>query len=369
MADFSLAGLKSFFGNFSRDRSGSVLGVDIGSSAIKVVQLRRERGKAILETYGAIALGPYANQEVGRATNLSAERIGEALKDLMREANVTASDAAISVPYSASLVSMISVPRVPERQLAQMMPIEARKYIPVPIGEVMLDWFVLPDDKPKADAPTPTHMKVLLVAIHNDTLAKYQAIVAAGGLKPSFFEIEVFSTVRSVLDRGIAPTAVLDMGASTTKLYIVERGLVRESHIINRGSQDVTLAISQALGLPVGKAEEEKRLRGLSDPAQAQLVRAIELTLETVIAEVNRSILAFEQHAGASVSKMVMAGGGSALKGLAAYAKPKISTPIEAALPFEKTEAPAFLAEVLSEAGPEFSVAVGLALRRLQEIA
>ena len=93
--------LPSFSSLFSKEVK-SVIGVDIGTSAIKVVQLRRERGRVILETYGAIALGPYAGVEVGRATALPAEKIAEALKDVVREANVTTVDSAVSIPYSSS---------------------------------------------------------------------------------------------------------------------------------------------------------------------------------------------------------------------------------------------------------------------------
>src|SRR3989344_8165532 len=96
-----------FFSSLFSKESKSVLGVDIGTSAVKVVQLRREHGRVILETYGAIALGPYAGGEIGRATSLPAEKIAEALKDVIREANVTTVEAAISIPYSPSLVSVI----------------------------------------------------------------------------------------------------------------------------------------------------------------------------------------------------------------------------------------------------------------------
>src|SRR3990167_10690190 len=103
--------------------SKSVIGVDIGTSTIKVVQLRRERGRVILETYGAIALGPYGGVEIGRATALPAEKIAEALKDVVREANVTTVDAALSIPYSSSLVSIIKLPSAVAKQLPQHLPI------------------------------------------------------------------------------------------------------------------------------------------------------------------------------------------------------------------------------------------------------
>ena len=297
MANFSLNSLRSLFSNLAKDRSESVVGIDVGSSAIKVVQMRREKGKAILETYGAIALGPYGGLEIGRATNLTTDKIIEALKDVLREANVNGRDTALSIPYSASLVSVIKVPEVSEKQLAGMIPIEARKYIPVPIGEVMLDWFVVPQERQTVtdqEGGAQKKMSVLLVAIHNDTIGKYRAIVEGVSLTASFFEIEVFSSVRASLDHGIAPVAVLDMGAGSTKLYIVERGIVRESHIVNRGSQDITLAISQSLNITVAQAEEMKRVKGLSDPLQGDLVKSIELTLQYITTEVDRVLVSYE---------------------------------------------------------------------------
>src|SRR6185436_19576652 len=108
-----------------------------------------------------------------------------------------------------------------------------------------------------------------------------------------FFEIEVFSATRASLEHGIAPVAVVDMGAATTKFYVVERGLIHESHIINHGGQDLTLAASRSLGLTVVQAEEKKRKVGLSknDPAQdPKFAQSIELSLETLMSEVSRTM-------------------------------------------------------------------------------
>lgn len=350
---------------FSKDVR-SVLGVDIGSSSIKVVQLRREKGRVILETYGAIALGPYAGVEIGRATALGADKIGEALKDVLREANTTTPDAAISIPYSSSLVSILKLPRAVERQLSAVVPIEARKYIPVPINEVLLDWFVVSDSKkPAADGK----IEVLLVAIHNDTIAKFRSIGTAAALSTAFFEIEIFSAVRAALEHGLAPVAVADLGAGTTKFYVVERGIIRESHIINHGSQDLTLAASRSLNITVTQAEERKRKFGLmGGPELEDLKKSLELTLSPLIAELSRTMLSWEQRNNQTLSALVLTGGGATLKGLKELMQTKITTDIRLADPFGKTAAPAFLEKILKEAGPEFAVAVGLALRRLQEL-
>lgn len=362
-----------------KQEAHSVIGVDIGTSSVKVVQLRRDKGRVILETYGAIALGPYAGVEIGRATALGADKISEALKDVIREANVTTADSAISIPYASSLVSIIKLPATVEKQLSQVVPIEARKYIPVPINEVLLDWFVVSDSK-KASADGK--IDVLLVAIHNDTIAKFRSIAAEAQLTAGFFEIEVFSGVRASLDHGLAPVAVVDMGAATTKFYVVERGLIRESHIINHGGQDLTLNASRALGLTVAQAEERKRKYGLSGEgpatapgaslpagqAGADLKRSFELSLAPMVSELTRTVSSWETRTNQTLSALVLTGGGATLRGLKEFMQGKVTTEIRLADPFAKTQAPAFLESILKDAGPEFSVAVGLALRRLQEL-
>ena len=367
---FSLSSFTSLFSQSSK----SVLGVDIGTSAIKIVQLRRERGRVILETYGAISLGPYAGVEIGRATSLPADKIAEALKDLIREANVTTTDAAISIPYASSLISVIKLPKGIEKQLPQVVPIEARKYIPVPINEVMLDWFVVSGGARGGEVEADK-IEVLLVAIHNDTITKFKSIAAEATLNTAFFEIEVFSAVRASLEHGLAPIAVVDMGAATTKFYVVERGLIHESHIMNHGSQDLTLAASRALGISVVQAEERKRRVGLT-PAPpppgtnptADLKTSFELTLSPLIAEISRTMTSYEQRTNQTLSALVATGGGATLKGFQEFVQGKVQSEVRLADPFGKTQAPAFLEGILKEAGPEFSVAVGLGLRRLQEL-
>ncbi len=363
--------LPSFSGIFS-SRGSSVLGVDIGSSSIKVVQLRRERGRAILETYGAIALGPYAGVEIGRATQLPAEKLSEALRDVIREANVTTQDAGLSMPYSSSLVSVMKLPAAAEDKLDQAVPIEARKYIPIPISEVKLDWSVISGGR-GASADAGGVLEVLVVAIQNETIEKFHRIAASASLAAAFFEIEVFSSVRASLEHGIAPIAVIDMGAATTKFYVVERGIVRESHIINRGAQELTLNLARAINLPVAAAEERKRKAGLLppsaiDPLAAEAKTSFELTLSPLFSEISHTLSSFEARINEPVSAIVFTGGGATLRGLEEFAKGKLQVEVRIADPFGKTEVPAFLESILREIGPEFSVAVGLALRRLQEM-
>jgi len=360
---------------------GSVLGIDIGASSAKIAQLRSSRGVAVLETYGEIALGPYGGQPVGKAVKLSPEKTAEALIDLMKEANVTARTGGISIPFSSSLVSILDLPKVDKEALKRMVPIEARKYIPVPVTEVALDWFVIPEEGGEKSAfdtikePAPIRAKgqeVLLVAIHNDTIANYKTITETAGITVEFYEIEIFSAIRSSLGHGLAPVLVVDIGAATTKMYVVERGIVRLTHLVTSGGQHMTEMLGRSMNWEFEKAERVKRERGLNDSAaysteeNERIKSALLSTLTRVFSEVNRVLLSYGQRYNKNVSHVVLTGGGASLPGLAPQAKLSLSAEVEIADPFSRTEAPAFLDEVLREIGPGFSVSVGLVLRKLK---
>lgn len=367
-------------GGLFQKGKNSVLGVDIGSASVKVVQLRKEKGKAILETYGELALGPYGNMEAGRVTNLEGDKIAQAIVDLSKEASVTANTAGLSIPVRSSLLKVIRLPTTDRRQIARMAPIEARKYIPVPISEVTIDWWIIPEPQYSVDEtpgvvsmnqkPTREGVDVLLVAIQNDTIRKYQQVINSAGLQSRAFEIETFSTIRSTFGHDMLPTVIMDFGASSTRVAIVEHGIVRFSHVISKGSQDITMAISRSTGLPFDKAEEIKRKSGMSgagDAAQTLQLVAKPI-LDYIFYEANSTIRTYEQQTRQSIAKVIYVGGGASLPNFRTIAQSHFEVEVEAGNPFSKVEAPAFLDPLLKEAGPSFAISLGLALRELQEI-
>lgn len=362
---------------------GSFVGLDIGAASAKIVQLRSAHGAAVLETYGEIALGPYGDVAIGKAVKLAPERAAQAILDLMKEANVTAKQGAVSIPFSASLVNVIEMPKAPPDQLRRMIPIEARKYIPVPVSEVTLDWFIIPQDEEgeksafdridPASVPSKVRgQEILLAAIQNDTLRAYQTIASTVSLGVKFFEIEIFSAIRSSLGHGVAPMLIIDIGASSTKMYVVERGVVKMTHLQTFGGQQITENLARTLTWEFEKAERVKREHGLMDTSafstdENERIRATLLsTLSRIFTEANKVLLSYGKRYNKVVSKVILSGGGAALPGLEAAAHNELQAEVALADPFARTETPAFLSNVLSEIGPSFAVAIGLALRGLR---
>ena len=355
-------GIRELFKNIQVPwgKEASVLGVDIGTSSIKIVQLRKEKERAILQTYGELAIGPYSKLKIGQATKVSEEVIVEALKDILKEANAKAKTAVVSIPLASSFITVINLPSSVEGDISEVIKIEARRYIPIPLSEVALDWWVIPDDKEKKI------IQILLAAIHRDTINIYKNIISRAGLKAKAYEIECFSMIRSCLGRETSPVAVLDFGASTTKLAIIDYGIMKVTHSISHGSQELTLALSRSLNIDFSRAEEMKREIGLSDlPEHKEVVSILEPVLEYIFAEVNRFIKDFQKKSNRSVGKLILSGGGSLLNGLIDFSIKKFTIEVELADPFAKVEYPVFLSNAIKGGGANFSVATGLALREL----
>lgn len=360
---------------FQGNTSESVVGIDIGGSSAKVMQVRRGNPKPILETYGEIALGPYGGAEVGQAVqNLPVPLLVDALKGLFEEAKVTSRDMVFSLPLSSTLLTVIELPDVGASRLAEIVPIEARKYIPMNVNEVSLSHWIIPKvvrtyidpDEEERLKNGPPKVDVLLAAVHNDVLTRFSEIAKGLGATNAAFEIEAFSTIRAVMGRESQPVAILDVGAASSKLIIVEEGVVRGAHLISVGSQEVTSALARAHNVPMIQAEEMKREYGLlgnpNDPAIGEISR---LAIERVLGEAVRIVRRYSQQKHITMNRIILSGAGSLIKGLPDVARGGFECPIVYGDSFSKLETPPQLAPYLSDAGPEFAVSLGLALRKL----
>ncbi|MFA6177290.1 MAG: type IV pilus assembly protein PilM [Candidatus Paceibacterota bacterium] len=371
--------LRKFFSGLNKlggGAEGSAIGIDIGTSAIKVVEIKMKGGKAILETYGSIALGPYAEIDAGSVTNLPVEKIILALKEVLKQSDVTGTSVGIALPIQSSLIFTLELPaKIGEKEIAAIVPIEARKYIPVPITEVSIDYFIIPkkeasfEEMNAVDLPKKEEEKleVLVITTQNDAVAKYRSIVSGCNLSASFFEIEIFSSIRANFEHELSPVLLVDLGASRTKLSIVEFGMVTNYHTIDRGGADITNTISKSLSISFPEAEKMKKEFGFfGNPTEKSLADIIKVHIDYIFSETNNVLLGYEKKNNRTISKVIFTGGGALIKGLQEVAINNFRAEIEIGHPFSKVDAPAFLEKVFLTIGPEFAVALGLALRKLR---
>lgn len=380
---------KNFFSKFLPEnfkfwaRTQSVVGIDIGSSSVKIVQLKKENERAVLETYGELSIGPYAKRLVGQVTQISEETVIGVLKDLFKESGVNAKEAVIATPIKNGFITILKLPLVQGAEMDKVVKFEARKYIPVPLSEVEMNWRILGEangveqdgeDSERAllekredrSGSKRKVVNVLLAVVPKEIIQKYKNIVAGTGLKINSFEIEIFSTWRSSRFRQTTPVLTLDLGASSTKMSVVDGGILTASHTIDKGMQELTDVIAKSLSIGFQRAEEMKREVGLSNkPEYKEVVSMLESVLNFIFSEAKQFMLAYRRKYNSSIGQVILVGGGASLKGVVDIAVKELGVEVLVADPFAKTEYPLFLQEVLKEIGPSFSVAVGLALKAL----
>lgn len=340
----------------------SFVGIDVGSDSVKVVQLRRERERAVLETYGELKAARYFQGERGGGGFLAHgdQNVASLLTDVLRESNVTTKRAVFGIPSTSSFITLVRLPLLSPQEIRSAVPFEAKKYIPIPLAEVALDWRVLETDE--AEKRTD----VLLVAVPNEVIAKYRRIAEALGLELEAVEVESFSLVRSLLgaDRGV--TAIIHWGAAVITVTIADRQQIRMNSNFGRGSQEVTGALARSLGIAPERADAMKREVGLSEkPEEREVAGIIAPIVDSVLTDIERALTNYNRAAKRKIEKIVITGGGASLAGLVDRVAKHFGLETTIGNPFSRTVFPAFLQPVLKGIAPNFSVAVGLALRQI----
>ncbi len=355
--------------------SEGVLGIDFGSSSIKLVELRKRQERASLMNYGELAIGPYGGAEVGRVARLVESKAKESIKDLLTETSAKSRDAIVGIPVRSSFVTIIEMPQMSEKEAGEAIKFEARKYIPVPISEVLIDWWIIPetfmadDNKDEEDSLSKKRklMSVLLVAIHNEIIEKYRSFMSEAGIKVLGFEIEVFSAARVLVGSDLAPILLIDVGASSVKMTVVDYGIVRTVFAYERGAQSMTDAVSGALGIDFARAEEMKRAIGLSaNPEHQELRSVLEPHVDGFLTEAGRLLADYRRKSGRSVSRVILYGGGGAMRGLAEKTAQRLGLETSLGQPFNRLEYPLLVQPAIKEVGPVFASSIGLGLRGLK---
>jgi len=344
-------------------RPKKALGIDFGASSVKVVELELRDDVIALSTYGELQLGPYAQESMGNAVSLSLEKKTEALVDVMRESGVTSKDGILALPLSDSFVTIISLSAKEGEDISSRVHVEARKYIPVPISDVALEWTEI---TPEGKLPV-TVREVLLAAIQNDALSDMKSLLTSVQMVSQPFEIELFSTLRAVSKETDASVAVIDIGAKTSKLYISENGYLQRIHRVQAGGAHATAALAKALSLTFEEAENAKRNYSPEKEHAGEIKKIMASYFDRSFEEFKRVLNQYEEKVGAPVSRIVLSGGCTQFYDFLPYTQYAFDREVEKTHPFAKVAYPAFMEDTLKEIGPVFAVALGAALRPFEQ--
>lgn len=348
------------------------VGIDIGTSSIKVVEMSSWAGRKNLENYGevlaeALYKKPFRTFEKSTLL-LSNKDISRAIKAIMEEADIKSHRVAFSIPDFSTFFTTFELPPMSEEEIPQAVKTEAKRYVPLPLGEVILDWQLI--NKPKRNKTE--NLKILLVAVPNEVIDQYQRIATNLELKLSALEAEVFGLVRSLIrkeEKGVI--ALVDIGARSTSCSIIEKRVLKVSRSFDISGDNLTERVSKGLSLGYKVAEELKKKYGIStspEEGEGNNVREILIPLiDLVVREIDKIFMSFHLKEKKEVEKIILAGGTAFLPGLLEYFRDYFTKKeVVIANPFSKIFFPPILEKTLKEMGPSYAIAVGMALRGVE---
>ena len=355
--------------------SKSFLGIDIGTASIKIVELSKKGERKVLENYGEIS-----THEVGEmpfrtgfspdrnSFSLSAREISQGVGAILSEAKIHSRLATFSIPDFSSFFTTIELPPMTREELPRAVHFEARQHIPLPLSEVVLDWSVISKE---TAGPQNAPLKVILVAVPKEVINQYQEIGRLCSLELLALEAEVFGLLRSLIKEDKKAIILVDIGAQSTTVSIVEDGVLKTSHSFDISGNDLSQSLSQSLQLDFWETEEIKKKHGLTAGAevsfgQKPISQILLPRVNLMVAEIEQISQNFYQKEGKEIESIILAGGTALLPGLREYLASQLRKEVIIGDPFSEIVSPSILTPVLKEIGPSYAIAVGMALRGLE---
>jgi len=348
--------------------SRSVVGLDIGSSSVKAVELsRRGRSKEFELTHLGVA--PMPAEAIVQGAFLNSSAIVEGIREAIEKAKIRTKNVAAAVSGHSVIVKKVSLPAMTRDELDEQIRWEAEQYIPFDVNEVNLDFQILNSGGGEGQ------MEVLLVAAKKDLVDDYVQVIREAGLVPAAIDVAAFAVENAFeANYEVRPdevVALVNIGAQVVNINIISGGAPAFTRDITTAGNQYTEEIQKALSISFEEAERIKlggrRSESSQEVVPQEVEQAMRTVTETVIGEISRSLDFFSAtSADSRIERIVLCGGGASVAGLQAAfqqrsgAKVEIMDPLARMLPSSKFEA-----NYLDEVAPALGVGVGLALRRM----
>lgn len=345
-----------------------LFGLDIGSSSLKLAEVKKTSRGYQLVTAGMAPLPPDAIVE-GAIMNASA--VVEAIRGLLAAHKPTTRNVATSVSGHSVIIKKISLPVMSREELAQSIQWEAEQYIPFNIHDVNLDYQILPQQA-GAEQEGSDQMGVLLVAAKKDLVEDYTALLREADLRPVVIDVDSFA-VQNMYEANYESepdelVATFNMGASVTNINVFRGGVSLFTRDIHFGGNQFNEEIQKDLNVSYQEAEKLKLGVSGRGAAGAEIQPILEHVTEALLNEIQRSLEFFAATSGEQrIHKVVLSGGCSCLPGLGEKTEERLGIPVELADPFRRVVADPhrWKPDDLRGIAPLMAVSVGLAIRRV----
>lgn len=340
-----------------------LVGLDIGSSAIKVVQVKESKGRYFLQKFGCKALEP---EVIVDGTVMDEGRVVSAIRELFDETGIKNKQVAMSISGHAVIVKKISLPPMPDEELEGQVKLAAEQYIPFDINEVNIDFHVLPS---AANEDSQGEMAIILVAAKKDKINELTELVKGAGLIPLVMDVDAFAVENMhAINYPMVQeetTALVNIGASVMNVNIIRGGSSLFTRDIPLGGNRYTEAIQREMGLSYEEAEEsKKKLSG--DSSAGAMANVINGVNGEIASEIARTVDYFKtSSANGELDRVLVCGGVAKTRGLIQLIGDRMQTPVEIADPFAEVDVTGSDVDpdMLAEWGSSAAVSVGLALR------
>lgn len=345
----------------------SYLGVDIGTTSIKMAEVARGERLPKLVNYGILESSGYllrSNNVLQTSTlKIFEDDAGELTRLLKEKVKPKTTEAVASLPAFAAFMTTLNFPPMSPAELQKSMAYQAREYIPLPISEVAVDWMKVGEYEDEKGAKFD---QVLLISVPQEQIRRYQNVFKKAGLRLRALEVESLSAARILCGSDPTPTVLVDIGSRSTNISVVDGGELRFNSQSDFAGASLTEAVSKSLSINPLRAEELKKERGVAGTGPNYELSTIMLPfLDVIIGEVKKAQFAYQNQfpQARKIERAMLSGGGANLIGVEKYFESELGIPSVKASPLAKFDCDPSLGPIVPELNPLLAVSLGLAVR------
>jgi len=342
----------------------TIVGLDIGSSSIKAVELKRAKGEIAVQHIG---IEPLASDIVVDSMIVDSGTVSAAIAKLFSERKIGGKQVATSVSGHSVIVKKIPMQQMNDAELAEQIKVEAVQHIPFDISDVNIDYQVLTPD------PNAAQMDVLLVAVKKDKILNYTNVLSLAGKTPAIVDIDAFA-LQNCYEYNYTPpenstVALLNIGASVMNINIVKGSTPLFTRDVSVGGNQYTDSLQKELDLSFDDAESLKLGRKVGTVSEDAKLPILQQVTEIIVLEIQKTFDFFRATTvGEHIERIYLAGGSSKIPGLVETLRQEFSLPVEVLNPFQRILPPTGEDHDLQNAAGQLAVAVGLALRSFGDL-